>query len=288
MNHLLDEITIESILKNPNVAATSPKILPKLQGILQDPNASGSDMSDLIKLDDWIASHVIRTSNSSFYGLNQKVSDLLSAINAVGSKEIYNITAQAIAKRMVMNPIKVYNSTEKELWVESVSFAKLMEEIAKITSSDPNIAYTLGLFHAVGKTAIGNTVRFPQNSVLALAEKKKYDLIMAEEEAVKFNHATLGSKLLESWNFIDAIYIPIRYQYVPKECSGFKIYAIMLNICHSITNEMGLNTNWKLMEFQDATKLGKPFNINSEKVAELKEFLNEELAELKGDISALD
>ena len=93
----------------------------------------------------------------------------------------------------------------------------LMSQILcrKIQGREDPILYTAALLHDVGKVIMGEYVQEYFQKIIGRVHERKCSFLEAEEEFIGINHANLGGRIAEHWNFPSEIRDAIAYHHRP-------------------------------------------------------------------------
>lgn len=232
---------VSDILSKSIKLPPSPEILPKLLHVLQDSESTYWEIAKLVHLDQSLTAQVLNWSNSGYYGYAEKSVDIEEAISRVGTKEIYKLVGIVMGKRLLKDPISFYGLDAGQLWETSLAAAFSMEALALRVGEDSNACYTIGLLHGIGKLAIGQACEEGYEKVFDLVEKENITLAEAEERVIGCNHAQVGQRLLEKWNFKSDVSEPVGYQYKPLTAQNYPKASSMMNLTHFIISGVGQN-----------------------------------------------
>ncbi|MBI2875855.1 MAG: HDOD domain-containing protein [Candidatus Tectomicrobia bacterium] len=185
---------IQGILKSiPRL----PMYAGKLATLLRDEEASVNKVIDLVKLDPSTAGLILKTINSSYYGFQNKISDLQHAILLLGFNQIYQLLIEQGVRSVMPNTPEF-----QELHFHSIIVSMIGFEIAlPIFVEKALMANTIGLLHELGK------------SVIFLLKKQNPKLVMLID---MLDHAKVGSLLLKEWNIPEAVCLSVEYQRYPE------------------------------------------------------------------------
>ena len=220
-------ITIEDVVANTTRLPTSPQVMPKMQAILRDPNASISEIAELIKQDAGLTAQVIRMANSAFYGASEKVKDPESAVNRIGFNEVFKLVGMIVSRHVLAGKLPLYDLGAGQLWRISVCTAHMMHYLSELVGIEAESAYTCGLVHSIGKTAV-NHYYTEKNLEQSMSG---FRAITPEEEweTLGFTNADVAAALLTGWEFEEAITIPVGCQYNPDLATDeHRLLSVML------------------------------------------------------------
>ena len=194
---LTDE-QIRSVLQGINVPA-QPQIMVDLQMEQMAPEPDLRAIARLISQDPGLSGALLKTVNSPFYGLANRVASIQQAVNLLGCNTVINlINAQSIRGELTDAAIVTLN----RFWDTAQDVAMACLTLAKrIGYASPDEAYTLGLFHNCGIPLMLH--RFPGYMAVleeAYASTNAETLVIdIENRALNTNHAVVGFFVARSW-----------------------------------------------------------------------------------------
>jgi HD-like signal output (HDOD) protein len=218
------------IIKDLHDLPSAPEVLPGLLTILNDSMASMEDVMTLIKLEPGIASRVLQMGNSAYYSKGGRCTSLDQAVNRIGSLKIYEIVAFAAASQLLMRKLGHYGMEAEELWHRSVVCAISASFLASFCEFDPNLAYTIGLFHSVGMVAMDAWLKGEGKKQNLVSEGLPNETTEAEKLLIGFTNATVAGALLKSWSFQSSISEAVRWQYSPLSAGANRRAACLLHV----------------------------------------------------------
>ena len=225
--------TAERLVGDLSYLSPAPRVLPRLQRLLADPNSSLFSIVELARLDASLTARMIRMSNSAWFGRGAACQTVEDAVNRVGFREVSRLVATAAAASIVQ-PISLYGMDATAVWRETVACAFAAELLAARAGQDLAAAYTIGLLHTVGRTAInhyGIGVHKP-GPLATTGFPAEYSA--AEVAWLGYHQGTVAAYMLRKWEFTPAMIEPIRWQYdplrapVPYDMLAAVLYAARL------------------------------------------------------------
>jgi len=212
----------------------TPKILPKLQKLLRDPDSGIHEIISLIKVDAPMTAQIVRLSNSAFYSTGESVQSLEEAVNRLGFKEVYRVASVAAAQQVMGEALPLYNMGKGELLESSVSAAVLMVELgSRSRRVDLDAAYTTGLLHSIGKVVINQYFLKHGLELYGNSAGETVD-IMWERRLLGFDNADAGAAILTKWNFPEEIVQPVKFQLDPLKSSTCLATACQLAVARTL------------------------------------------------------
>jgi HD-like signal output (HDOD) protein len=194
----LSDEQIRSVLQGISVPP-QPQIMVDLQMEQVMPDPDLRTIARLISQDPGLSGALLKTVNSPFFGLANRIASIQQAVNLLGGRSVINlINAQSIRGELSDAAIVTLN----RFWDSAQDVAMACLTLAKrIGHPAPDEAYTLGLFHNCGIPLM--LTRFPSYmNVLeeayasASVEMRVTDI---ENRVFDTNHAVVGYFVARSW-----------------------------------------------------------------------------------------
>ncbi|MCR8922187.1 HDOD domain-containing protein [Dasania sp. GY-MA-18] len=175
-----------------------PQIMVDLQREQVSPDCSINRIAELISQDVGIAGSILKTVNSPFYGLKNKISSIQQACNLMGINSVINIV-NALSIRSELSDEHV--SSLNKFWDSAMDIAMACTTIAKqLGIQSPDEAYTVGLFHNCGVPLLMQ--RFDNYPEVMVASYGCHNqrIVDSENHSLNTNHAVVGYYIAKSWN----------------------------------------------------------------------------------------
>lgn len=175
----------------------APEILTKLNREMQKTDSSIQVIAKLIEKDAGIAGLILKTVNSSLFGLRNKISSIPHAISLLGLNYTVNIIKGIVLKQAFDKPAQ----NPPRFWESPSNIALVAANLcSQLLSCSVDEAYLLGLFHNAGHSLINQ--RYPD--YLDFLQKNQNhpetSIAQLENEHYRFDHALLGYFLSTSWD----------------------------------------------------------------------------------------
>jgi putative nucleotidyltransferase with HDIG domain len=180
----------------------SPTILPQLMKVLNDPNSGMADVEKIINRDPGLASSTLSLANSAYFTGGMKCETLRDALTRLGRKEVYRYTVSSVAGRWLNQEVSGYGWQPGDLSRHSVSVGLASEILARrMGKVDPDLAFTAGLLHDVGKLALAYSCADMFEDIRKLQAEEGCPWRMAEKEYLGYDHTDVGGTLLMNWSY---------------------------------------------------------------------------------------
>lgn len=204
----LDEGLKTKISRMLNKVPPLPASSIQLADLFRDPEVSAKQIASLVSTNPLISSCILRTVNSSYFGLTTKVTSVGRAITLLGFNNVRSIVMRdAMRAALPVNQGKKIDDNNV-LWLHSTVVSACALYLSKnVLSYTEHDMGTIGLFHDIGKYFLA-----PVESSIE-AELEMPTLILSTDSGI--DHALLGSMLTENWLMADIVVKCIEYHHYP-------------------------------------------------------------------------
>jgi len=231
------DVLLKRLFTRIGEVSTLPAVAIRIVEVANDPESEAADLLEVVEFDAALAMRIIRTVNSSFYGLQNKVTELRLAITLLGFKEIRNLAMTAYIAQLFKQPGRHAQYSREGLWNHLIgvgTVAKLIAETSRKVA--PREAYLAGLLHDLGFILIDQYLHKPFCRMLDALEPE-VPVCQVEDETLGFDHAELGAFVAEQWRLPEQLTTAIRYHHAPDRYQGEHaemVYVVALAnfFCH--------------------------------------------------------
>ncbi len=209
------KFTIEQVVDCPRLP-TLPKVAIEVLELTSDPNIGMADLSKVVQKDPALSARVLKTINSSFYGLSSPCGSIDRAMAYLGMN-----TVKALV--LGFSLIESFKGIGEDfdlsaVWrraLFSATSAKIIGD--QLPQIDSDEAFTVGLFQDIGAIAMMVTMKAVYGSVISELPHTQH--AMAERERFGFTHAQVGSVLAEKWKLPESIAQCVQWHHDPERVS---------------------------------------------------------------------
>lgn len=180
--------------------ANIPKLPPyttRLTALMNDPKASTRNIVDIARQDPSLTASVLKTVNSSYFGLTHKIKDFQHAVMMLGFTQMQQLLLNVGVQSTMPNTPEF-----RQLQAHSMMMSSLAAEISlTLKAGSAPLLSTLGILHDIGKSV-----------VLLLKhqhQKQEFLLGMLDPDMV-------GTLLLREWQLPENISEVIQFQSWPQ------------------------------------------------------------------------
>lgn len=183
-----------NILKSVRIPPC-PEVVMALMDELRQPDVDFVKLVKLISGDVSLAASMLKTANSPFFALRNKVGSVQQAVSVLGLKNLAQIVrGSALQKALAGDKVEMEQFWERSN-LTAVVASRMASQLVDVTRED---AYTLGLFHDCGIPILMQ--KFPDYKDRLAAANDSAELVLAiEDQHYSTNHAMVGNMLARNW-----------------------------------------------------------------------------------------
>jgi putative nucleotidyltransferase with HDIG domain len=238
---------IRTITKDIKELPPLPEVAQKVFSLLNDPNSNVQDLVKVIQLDQAMTANILKLCNSAYFGLKRKISSLQEALVLLGQKKLHEIIMTDNSGKYYEKAGLGYNLEKGEIWKHSMACALLSQILVRKTGlpEDPFL-FTAALLHDIGKVILSTYVKAEYNQIIRLVKEQRYPFLQAEKEIIGIDHAELGGRIAEEWNFPGALVEAIARHHTPDTENYI---SCIVHLCNLMTIMMGIGTGYGLADY---------------------------------------
>ncbi|MCG8426628.1 MAG: HDOD domain-containing protein [Chromatiales bacterium] len=257
-----------------------PEIFLKINALIEDPRASADDFTALISQDADLTARLLRTVNSSFYGLKAPIDTISRAITIIGTNDLRNLAVMTAACDL-FSGIPADLMKMDDFWYSSVACGTLAQSFGKrCCVLHPERLLVMGVLHDIGRLVLVQQLPELTKEVLMITQGRNELLIDAERDVMGCDHAEVGALLAESWGLPVSICNAIRYHHAPMESSKYLTETAVVHVSQALAYGMqsGEDIEFVLTEI-DQTALSF-LRLNHDDCREIYEAIASEVEEV--------
>lgn len=202
MRPVTQEALTEKIAEYIKDMPSLPTSVSKVLNLCNNPQISPADLNYVISLDPVLVGRVLKLLNSAYYGLNQRVTNLVRAIIMLGINTIKNL-ALSSAIMGILPKDKRYQGLDMEgFWRHSLCVGTATKLLAKQRGVDPKQLeeyFTAGLLHDIGKIPLNAVLSKDYMVAVTDADREQLSLYQVESKTLGINHCDVGATIVKAW-----------------------------------------------------------------------------------------
>ncbi len=271
--------TAQALMSRFNRLTTLPHVEIRLSKLLTNENTTLQEFEKVISLDPTLVLRLLKVVNSSYYGLQQKVSNISRAVLFIGIKNLRNMVITEAIKT-IFKPSKdddIFSRSNLWLHCAAVSICSKMisERIFEQNSED---AFLCGILHDIGMIVEEQVAQDLFIQSCKTCKKNSRPIIEGEQENIGTDHCEVGYVLACNWKLPLEVQEGIKNHHKAlKKVSPSSITGI-IQIADYVVSKM----NYTAISGMDGMILSKPlYDHIRENITEYKAIVRD----LPGEMS---
>jgi len=226
----------KNILSKINNLPALPFIIEEVNQIIENPNSSAAQLSQVLCQDPGLSIKILSVANSPLYGFPRRVSTIDFAIIILGFNHIKNITV-AFSIMESFNNFRNPHFDQKKFWVHSIMTATAAKRLSvDLGYRFSGEAFTTGLLHDLGIPVICKYFGKSFEEITKSVKENGITFDHAEEEILGATHKEIGHYLLEKWNLPQTFADVILHHHLPSESEENSMLASVVHLADYMTN----------------------------------------------------
>ncbi|MDX9785518.1 MAG: HDOD domain-containing protein [Desulfobacterales bacterium] len=232
---------IQELIKEIKSLKPIPQIANQIMQIAEDPDASLSEIADIILFDPIITANLLRTCNSAYFALPRRIDSVHEAVSLLGLEQIVDVVLLKSGVENLKNKQEGYGLNEGDLWRYSVSSALIAREIATRKGvKNKQLIFTAALLKDIGKVILDRFVAGAFHNIQELVQQNGYSFMEAEKKVIGVDHAELGGLVASSWNFSEKMVYIIRNHHLANEAARQDLECSIVYLSDILCMMMGI------------------------------------------------
>lgn len=206
-------ITLDQVLNCPGLPSL-PAVAVEVLHLARNRDVQLEQIARVIQNDPALCARILKTVNSSFFGLSKPCPTITRALAYLG----LNTVKSLVLGFSLVDWIETSEDVEylRDYWQRSVCTATAARRLASLTGTcEPEEAFVAALVQDIGVLAIRRAAGTLHRAVAAQCDGNHDRLVQACRNQFGFDHPTVGAALAEKWRFPDSIVQTIRNHHAP-------------------------------------------------------------------------
>jgi diguanylate cyclase (GGDEF)-like protein len=224
------EAVLEFVLGS-NVLPTLSPVASRLISLTTKEETTISEIADLISMDMSLSVKILRVVNSAFYSFPQKVSTIQQAASLLGTNAVRSL----VLSFSFLSPAQCKDGSfdYKGFWEKSLFEAVAARMLMAVVDRDAaEEAFVAGLLQNLGVLILARAYPERYLQVIEAVTEEGRDPRPAENELIGADHVWLGSEVIRSWGFPNALVEALRCHHEPGLYAGGD--SSLRRLCRSV------------------------------------------------------
>ena len=191
-------MTLEALLQNPHALPTAPKVVEELISSFDNESVSVEEIARKLSIDPVLSAKLLKLANSAYYHVSRSIGNVDDAIRMLGFMTVRTLV---VSSGLVSGFKTVPGLDLKRFWRYSLHTAVGAKWIAKKAGENTDLAFTIGMMHAIGQLVIhaGDPVNAQElDKVAGIYSPTR---LTEEKAAWDYDYSEVGAELALRWKF---------------------------------------------------------------------------------------
>jgi putative nucleotidyltransferase with HDIG domain len=232
-------LALDNFINNVKTLPPAPRVLLQLLPLLGELDVDSSQVVELVKFDPALTAKVLQCCNNAVTGRGEPVTDLHQAVVRLGFNEIYRLTAAVVSEAALSAEQRGYGFASGQLWQHSAVTAIAGRIIARELGGDENLVFTAALLHDIGKLVLGASLENAYEVVVNRIAGSGQSFVEAEKAILGVEHAEVGGRVLQRWNFPDSLVRAVWHHHEPLLAKPFELLSGCVYLADMVSHMLG-------------------------------------------------
>jgi HD-like signal output (HDOD) protein len=217
-----------------------PTAVAQVFGLINDPKATLADFERVVRPDVGLTVNLLKSANSAYYRSSREITSVKDAIGRMGLRRVFEVVASQSFAKTIPSRLRGYALEASEYWGHSVAVAVLSDRIGRAAGfTYPDLAFTAGLLHDLGKVVIATWLGGP--GALVPVPEGGLSTIDLEREVVGLDHLEAGEAVALKWNLPKDIAAAMRWHHEPSSAptATLRYFATVIQVSDSAAHTAG-------------------------------------------------
>ena len=232
---------VEKIIAGIEGLKPIPQVANRVMAVAQDPKSSMSLLAEIVMYDQVITANLLKTCNSTYFGLPKKIDSVQQAIIYMGMDQVVDLVLMSGGTENLKMRHEGYDLDAGDLWRYSVASALIARELAERQGSDnKHLIFTAALLKDIGKVVLSQYVADSIEQIRLMVSSGDLSFREAEKAVIGIDHAELGAMVAEKWGFSEKMVKIIRNHHLCGESSDDDVETCIVYLSDVLCMMMGI------------------------------------------------
>ncbi len=234
-------LVLSRVKELPALSATALR----LAELARDARSGAADFERVVRPDPALTANLLRVANSAYFGLRCRAESVRQAVTVLGVKRVSEVAAAVALAPVIPSRLPGYELEASAFWLHSVAVAVLAERLSlQLGLRCPELTFTAGLLHDIGKLAIGAFVADDAPSIL-IRTRGGLPFVAAEQAVLGVDHGQVGGLMAEAWSLPPAAAAAARWHHAPGAAPEGAPQALidLVHVADGLAHTLGLGAD---------------------------------------------
>jgi len=258
-------LSLERLLKESERIEPVPQVIHQLMDLVDDPEVPVSEITELILYEPLVTANLLKLANSAAFGFKKKIDSVHDAVVLLGLKRVVEMVLLNSVTKPLKSAHRGYGLEEGQLWKQSVSCALMASAIAEtIAAPEKHIVFTAALLKDIGVLVLDRHMGDAMAMIRTAMADGSLNLVAAERQVLGLDHAHLGGRIAEKWNFSETLAGTIQNHHLTEEAIDISKQTAIVYMADSMCSMSGLNADLFCDHFAHYDRICEQLGLSEE------------------------
>lgn len=268
--------SIDQVLNCPNLPSL-PTVAVDVISLTNKRNVNLNELARVVQNDQALSAKILRTVNSSYYGLTKPCPTITRALSYLGLSAVKSLV---LGFSLVDTTRESNGFRLEDYWRRAVyggAAARRIAMTAKI--GDPEEVFIAALMQDIGMPAISAAWGAGYAAMLEQTAESHEKLPNAELGALGFNHAQAGARIGEKWRLPEEMIAAIKYHHAPDSTTTHQDFVRCVGLGVHIAAALTVSNPTPALQ-RSRMLAAKWFDMSDDRIDELLEQVAEDARDI--------
>ena len=252
-----------------------PQIALKVIRMVNSQTIGFHEISKEIKMDQVLSAKIISFSNSALYAPPSEITSIDRALVFLGEKKLLMVILSAVTEAFFQTNTTGYSLAKGMLYHHSTGCALAAQAISEKLAGKvaPDVAYTAGLLHDLGKVVLDQYVAKYYPYIYRRLTTSNLPLIKVERDIFGYDHAQIGLILSKKWDLPPEIQDVIAWHHDPAKAKHHPELTALIYVANLIMSRFQSGQVLDLPDIYNLHDALSFLNINMNELSEIIEMI---------------
>ena len=231
------------LLAGMDKLSSVPVVYTQLDEAIRNSRVSSGHISAIISQDTALTARLLRIVNSAFYSFPRKIDTISRAVIIVGTQQLRDLALATSIISSFQN-IPERHLTVESFWQHSIACG-LASRIIASYFKEPNVEryFVAGILHDIGRMVLVTKAPEQSDRIFTAAADANKPLSQIEQDILGYDHAAVGSSLIQLWQLPKSFEEIIMYHHTPRQATLYALETSVVHIADAIVHAMELGNS---------------------------------------------
>ena len=236
-------LTIDSLLGDISAVPSLPQLYTKLDETINHPRSSIADIAKVLSEDQGLAARILKLANSPLFGYFSRIDTITQAVTIIGIQQVRDL-ALAISVMGLFKNVPEDLVSMNRFWQHSIGCALASRALASsLRETNLERFFVAGILHDIGRMVMLTKAPEQSEKIFASAAETNKPVCLIEREMLGYDHAAVGSSLIQLWQLPKSFEEIIMYHHSPTQATLYSLETSVIHIADAIVHAMELGNS---------------------------------------------